>query len=43
MIKTLSVCAAVIMLVWIGFVGHYYYQTFSHFNNIEHAQQSAEH
>ena len=43
MIKTLSVCAAVLMLAWIGFVGHFYYQTFVNFNSIEHAQQSSEH
>ncbi|MBK0032561.1 hypothetical protein IBT47_09720 [Erwinia sp. S43] len=38
MIKTLSFCLAVVMLCYIAFVGHYYYETFSTFTGIEHSQ-----
>lgn len=41
MIKTLSFCLAVVMLCYIGFVGHYYYETFSTFTGIEHSQENS--
>lgn len=40
MIKTLSFCLAAIMLCYVAFVGHYYYQTFSTFSGIEQSQTS---
>ncbi len=41
MIKTLSFCLAVVMLCYVAFVGHYYYETFSTFNGVEHSQDSS--
>lgn len=35
MIKAITVCLAVVMLCYVGFVGHYYYQTFSTFSHIQ--------
>lgn len=39
MIKTLSFCLAIIMLCYVAWVGHYYYQTFSTFTGIEQSQE----
>lgn len=41
MIKTITVCLAVVMLCYIVFIGHYYYQTFSTFSNTGPTQQAA--
>lgn len=41
MIKTITVCLAVVMLCYIAFVGHYYYQTFSTFSNTGQTHQAA--
>ncbi|WP_274604291.1 hypothetical protein [Erwinia persicina] len=40
MIKSVAICLAVVMLCYVAFVGHYYYQTFSTFSSIEHAQET---
>ncbi|MFG1173277.1 hypothetical protein AAFN90_06735 [Erwiniaceae bacterium CAU 1747] len=40
MIKTLSFCLAVVMLCYVAFVGHYYYETYSTFTDLEHSQES---
>ncbi len=37
MIKPLAFCLAVVMLCYVAFVGHYYYQTFSTFSGIQHS------
>ncbi|CBJ45162.1 hypothetical protein EAM_0488 [Erwinia amylovora ATCC 49946] len=39
MIKTIAVCLAVVLLCYIAFVGHYYYQTYTTFSGIGQAQQ----
>ncbi|WP_167310307.1 hypothetical protein [Erwinia tasmaniensis] len=41
MTKAITVCLAAVMLCYIAFVGHYYYQTFSTFSNIGQSQQVA--
>jgi hypothetical protein len=41
MIKSLAFCLAVVMLCYVAFVGHYYYQTFSTFSGIQHSQEIA--
>lgn len=41
MIKPLAFCLAVVMLCYVAFVGHYYYQTFSTFSGIQHSQEIA--
>lgn len=40
MIKSIAICLAVVMLCYVAFVGHYYYQTFSTFSSIEHSQET---
>ncbi|WP_255210146.1 hypothetical protein [Erwinia persicina] len=40
MIKSVAICLAVVMLCYVAFVGHYYYQTFSTFSSIEHSQEN---
>lgn len=39
MIKSVAICLAVVMLCYVAFVGHFYYQTFSTFSSIEHSQE----
>lgn len=39
MIKPIAICLAVVMLCYVAFVGHYYFQTFSTFSSIEHSQE----
>lgn len=43
MIKSIAVVLAAVMLGYVAFVGHYYYQTFSTFSQIQHQQQVAAH
>ena len=39
MIKSVAICLAAVMLCYVAFVGHFYYQTFSTFSSIEHSQE----
>ncbi len=41
MIKTLSVCLGVIALCYIGYIGHFYYQTFDTCTTIQSQQNKA--
>lgn len=38
MIKTISFCLAAVMLCYVAWMGHYYYQTFTTFSSIQQAQ-----